>query len=525
MFLLPDYRVRQRDHLLNISRAITAQLDLSEVLRMVLQAATSMLSAEVGIIALRENGAFHTRAIIGFAPEQTPLFDGLLEELPALPARDEEDVQQFHARMRSIARRMDPALRQVVALPMSVADDMLGIIFVFRSYAGAPTQNDYGLLQSFADQAAIAVHNARMYAVANQERQRLAAILEHSADGVMILDAHLRIERWNRALSYMTGWQSAQATGRFHDDVIRWRRREIGPSLTEAIQQGWPGPARGPGAPDTIYVEGDLERLDGSSLSVGITYAALTDAKGALLNVIANVRDITHFREAERLKSTFISVVSHELKTPVALIKGYADALNRDDAEWDRATIQNGLTVIEEEADRLAELIQNLLEASKLQAESMKLTYDDVNLPALVRRSIERFQTQTTRHTLSASFPDDFPIIRGDSRRLHQVIDNLLSNAIKYSPKGGPITVTGDFNGTTVRVSVRDRGTGLPPDQLERVFERFYRVDNSLTQKAPGTGLGLYLANAVIKAHGGRIWAENNPDGGATFSFLLPRGD
>ncbi|MCL4238008.1 MAG: PAS domain S-box protein [Anaerolineae bacterium] len=525
MFLLPDYRVRQRDHLLNISRAMTAQLDLGEVLRMVLQAATSMLSAEVGIIALRENGAFHTRAIIGFDPERASLFNGLLEELSALPTRNDEDTQQFHARMRSIARRMDPALRQVVALPMSVADDMLGIIFVFRSYAGAPTQNDYGLLQSFADQAAIAVHNARMYAVAIQERQRLAAILEHSADGVMILDAHLRIERWNRALSHMTGWQAAQASGRLHDDVIHWRRREIGPGLSEAIRQGWPGPARESGAPETIYVEGDLERLDGTSLSVGITYAALTDAQGALVNVIANVRDITHFREAERLKSTFISVVSHELKTPVALIKGYADALNRDDAEWDRATIQNGLTVIEEEADRLAELIQNLLEASKLQAESMKLTYDDVNLPALARRSIERFQTQTTQHMLSASFPDNFPIIRGDGRRLHQVLDNLLSNAIKYSPKGGPITVTGDFNGTTVRVSVRDRGTGLPPDQLGRVFERFYRVDNSLTQNAPGTGLGLYLVNAVIKAHGGRIWAENNPDGGATFSFLLPRGD
>ena len=525
MFLLPDYRVRQRDYLLNISRAITAQLDLGEVLRMVLQAATSMLSAEVGIIALRENSAFRTRAIIGFEPEQAPLFDTLLQELPALPARRDEDIQQFHTRMRSIARRMDPALRQVVALPMAVADDMLGVIFIFRAYAGAPTQNDYGLLQSFADQAAIAVHNARMYAFANQERQRLAAILEHSADGVMILDAQLRVERWNRALTTMTGWGADQATGRHHDTVIRWRRREIGPSLTEAVRQGWPGPRAGQGAPDTIYVEGDLERLDGSALSVGITYAALTDGAGNLLNVIANVRDITHFREAERLKSTFVSVVSHELKTPVALIKGYADALNRDDAEWDRKTIQNGLTVIEEEADRLAELIENLLAASKLQAESMKLTYDDVNLPALARRSIERFQTQTTRHTLSASFPDDFPIIRGDSRRLHQVIDNLVSNAIKYSPRGGPITIAGDFNGTTVRVSVRDRGIGLPPDQLERVFERFYRVDNGLTQKAPGTGLGLYLANAVIKAHGGRIWAENNPDGGSTFRFILPRGD
>ncbi len=525
MFLLPDYRVRQRDYLLNISRAITAQLDLGEVLRMVLQAATSMLSGEVGIIALREGDVFRTRAIFGVPPEQAHLFDALLEELPALPGSSEAEVQAFHARLRSIARRVDPALRQVVALPMSVADDMLGIVFIFRAYAGAPTQNDYQLLQSFADQAAIAVHNARMYAAVNQERQRLAAILDHSADGVMILDPQLRVERWNRALSHMTGWRPEQATGRHHDVVIRWRRREIGPDLSEMVRQGWPRQRSDHASPETIYVEGDLERLDGSVLSVGITYAALTDEDGRLLNVIANVRDITHFREAERLKSTFISVVSHELKTPVALIKGYADALSRDDADWDRATIKNGLTVIEEEADRLAELIENLLEASKLQAEGMKLTYDDVSLPALARQSIERFQTQTNKHQLQAVFPPDFPIIRGDTKRLRQVIDNLVSNAIKYSPQGGEIVISGTYTDDDVQVSVRDQGIGLPPDQLQRVFERFYRVDNSLAQKAQGTGLGLYLADAVIKAHGGRIWAENNPDGGATFSFVLPRGD
>ncbi len=244
-----------------------------------------------------------------------------------------------------------------------------------------------------------------------------------------------------------------------------------------------------------------------------------------MLNVIANVRDITHFREAERLKSTFISVVSHELKTPVALIKGYADALSRDDADWDRDTILNGLRVIEEEADRLAELIENLLAASKLQAEGMRLDIDDVNLPAIARQSIERFKTQTDRHELRAQFPPDFPVIRGDTTRLRQVLDNLVSNAIKYSPEGGPIDITGSFTAGEVRVDVRDRGIGIPPDQLGRVFERFYRVNNSLAQTAQGTGLGLYLAHAVITAHGGRIWAENNPDGGATFSFVLPRDD
>jgi signal transduction histidine kinase len=350
----------------------------------------------------------------------------------------------------------------------------------------------------------------------------------------MILDADLHVERWNRALSRMTGWPSDQTHGLHHDVVIRWKRREMGPDLGEVLASDWLKPdesadnnngahaEHAPTTPNTIYVEGDLERLDGTTLSVGITYAPLFRADGQLQNVIANVRDITHFREAERLKSTFISVISHELKTPVALIKGYADTLNREDADWDGPTIQNGLTVIEDEADRLAELIENLLAASKLQAEGMHLDLDDTDLPRLAELAIERFQTQTDQHTLRAEFPDSFPIVMGDTRRLRQVIDNLVSNAIKYSPDGGDVIIRGSYDDESVKISVIDQGIGLPPDELDRVFERFYRVNNGMAQKAQGTGLGLYLAHAVITAHGGTIWAESNPDGGATFSFVLP---
>jgi signal transduction histidine kinase len=148
-----------------------------------------------------------------------------------------------------------------------------------------------------------------------------------------------------------------------------------------------------------------------------------------------------------------------------------------------------------------------------------------VNLPALAQQAIERFQTQTDKHTLKSDFPADFPIIMGDTVRLRQVIDNLISNAIKYSPKGGKILVRGSCDDQWVQITVSDQGQGLPPEQLERVFERFYRVDNALTSSTQGTGLGLYLAHAVITAHGGRIWASNNPKGGATFTFTLPRND
>ncbi len=525
MLLLPDYRVRQRDYLLEISRAMTSQLNIDEVLRLILEAAVSMLAGRIGLIALRgEDKAFHTRATIGIDPDRIPLFAPLLDDI--VDSNEEGlNIDQLNVKMRRVARSLELQLRQVVALPMLMRGEIVGVIFVFRVYSGQSTANDRVVLQSFADQAAIAVHNAQLYEHAFQERQRLAAILDHSADGIMILDGSLQIQRFNRALARMCAIREPlDVVGRFHDEVIQWEHIDQGKSLSAAVAEGWPQQHSPDTAPDILYVEGDLSRPDGSKISLGITYAPLLDDEGKLRNVIANVRDITHFREAQEMKSTFVSVISHELKTPVALIKGYAGTLRREDANWSRETIQQSLAVIEEEADRLNELIGNLLAASKLQADGMRLTnIGDVNLASIAARAVERFQVQTQNHQLVLDFPEDFPSVQGDEVRLRQVIDNLISNAIKYSPKGGEVRISGSYDDQNVIIAVEDQGVGLPYDEQERIFERFYRVDDALSRKTQGTGLGLYLARAVVEAHGGKIWVESQPGKGSVFRFTLPR--
>jgi signal transduction histidine kinase len=302
-----------------------------------------------------------------------------------------------------------------------------------------------------------------------------------------------------------------------HDDIIQWIRREPGMDLAEAVAGGWPLDEQ-----STLYVEGDLRRLGGTSVSVGITYAPLFDIQTQLRNIIANVRDITKFREAEEAKSTFVSVISHELKTPVSLIKGYASTLRRDDAEWDRETVQNGLQVIEEESDRLAELIENLLDVTRLQAGTLKLQRAPVAFDKMTERLAEKFRTQSTLHNISVAFPSPFPPVFGDEQRLTQALANLLSNAIKYSPDGGEITITGKFLNDSVQISVSDQGIGFSSDLAERVFDRFYRADNALTRETQGAGLGLYIVRSIIEAHGGHIWAESQPGQGATFHFSLP---
>lgn len=416
--MLPDFRVRQRDFLLEISRAITAQLDLGEVLRRVLNASVIMLSGQVGLIALRApDGMFYIRATSGIDTARIPTLNQHLHDI-IVNAESGLDQDAFNEKLRAMTAEIDDKLRQSVALPLAFADEPLGLMIVFRTYRSSATANDMQILQSFADQAAIAVHNAQLYEKIDHERKRLAAILEHNADGVMILSADLEILRFNRALERMTGWHSEDAIGEHQDTVIIWDKLEGG-DLQSALDQGWPLQSiHSENAPEVpLYVEGDLRREDGLTLSIAITYAPLFTATGELANIIANVRDITNFRKAQEMQNTFISVISHELRTPVAIIKGYAATLRRPDAVWDPAVVQDNLAVIEDEADRLTGLIQNLLTASKLQAQrEISLELGEVWLEEIAARSVERFANQTEKHTFRLEFPDDFPVVQGDRK-------------------------------------------------------------------------------------------------------------
>ena len=517
--MLTDYRVQQREYLLKISRALTAQLRLDELLQMVLEAATKILAGQAGIIALRNpDGSFDIRASYGLSNALTPYFEPLLTDIP-----DDVDLNQFNipnlvGKLGRVATQLGLRLQQVVALPMSISRNLIGVLYVFRAYGTRFTINDRQILASFADQAAIAVHNAQLYEWISQEKHRLDAILEHSADGVLILDPAHRIVVFNRALAQLSRWPATEALGRHHDEVIHWAQLETDLDLAGAVAGGWPLPAARP-----LYVEGDLRRRDGGTVSVGITYASLFDRGGRLVNIIADVRDVTRFREADEVKSVFISVISHELKTPVALIKGYADTLLRKDACWDPEIMQESLGVIVEEADRLNQLIDNLLDASRLQAGALPLEMDQVSLDALSERVARRFRTQTQAHEIIVRFPPQFPTVVGDMGRLEQVLNNLVSNAIKYSPDGGAIEISGRALPNEIVVTVSDEGVGIPFEELPRVFERFFRGVRERHQMTPGAGLGLYLSKAIVEAHGGHIGAENNLGGeGTTFSFAIP---
>lgn len=518
--MLPDFRVRQRDYLLEISRALTQELNLEKLLARILRIAIEMLAGQAGLIALKEQEGWRVTAAYGIAPA----FLSYLTPLLADENVRELDVSELNRMLKELTYTASMGLLNGTGLRLAAHDQVIGVIFIFRNYEDVFTHNDRILLQSFADQAAIAVHNARLYGQVSYEKQRLDALLDSAADGILILNADLTIERVNDAFEHICGRTHDELAHLPHNDVIRWAGDPQGETLDEAIAGGWPLTPKA-----TLYVEGDLDREGTTTVPVGVTYAPLLSPEGKLRNVIVSVRDITHFRTADEIKATFVSIVSHELRTPVALIKGYASTLRRDDAKWDKHVISDSLAVIEEEADRLSKMIDDLLDASRLQAGGLSLNRADVSLANLATRVATRLATQSSKHNIVTNFPDPFPVTLADETRIEQVLTNLVSNAIKYAP-GGEIKISGSVRSDQIIVCVGDEGPGIDAIDLPHIFDRFYR-STSAVKHTKGAGLGLYLARAIIEAHGGRIWADastnstqrSKSDSGARICFSLPR--
>ncbi len=516
--MLPDHRIRQRDYLLDIARRLTQELNLDKLLQRILELAAEMLAGKAGLIALRgDHGGWTIGAAYGIPPTFLKHVEPLLAEVPDRDEEAKSELPEVNRLLQLLTQRASMNLLTGVGLPLISENRVIGLIFIFRGYQGTFSNNDRAILQSFADQAAIAVKNAQLYTQVTREKSRLDALLDSVADGIIIMAPDHKIERCNQAFARLFNSEIKEIRGKTHEEIINWENIQQGSTLEEAELSGWPLTARA-----NLYVEGNLRREGGDVIPVGITYAPLISGEGTLINIIASIRDITHFRETEELKSIFVSVVSHELKTPVALIKGYVGTLRRKDVSWESEIVQDSLEVIEEEADHLTDLIENLLDASRLQAGGFRLNQAEFKVDELAEEIAQRFQTQTDQHRIVAKFPENFPMIVGDKKRLSQVFTNLISNAIKYSPEGGEIRINGQIRAEQIIICVQDEGVGVAQEDVPYVFDRFYRADEA-AKKTQGAGLGLYLARAIIEAHYGRIWVEPKPGVGARFCFSLPR--
>jgi signal transduction histidine kinase len=242
------------------------------------------------------------------------------------------------------------------------------------------------------------------------------------------------------------------------------------------------------------------------------------------LHLLDETRKVATLKELDRMKTELLSTVSHELRTPLGSIKGYATTLLTHGNKLKREEQREFLEIIDSEADRLRELIENLLDMSRLEAGVLRIDKEPARLGAIARDLTRKVQLAAPNHALELSWPAEDPLVNADRRRIYQVVQNLLSNAVKYSPDGGCIALSAECERRDLVVSVTDQGLGMPTAELDRIFDRFHRVHGEMSRVIGGTGLGLAICKGLVEAHGGRIWAESAGEGkGSIFKFSLPR--
>ncbi|WP_052664697.1 sensor histidine kinase [Nitriliruptor alkaliphilus] len=352
------------------------------------------------------------------------------------------------------------------------------------------------------------------------EHARLVRVVDGASDGIILLDAEGLVQVWNPAMSRMTGRPSSRAVG-----------RPVSRVLTDDVREG-PAPVTGrwtlaearPSAP-VIEQEARLTDPDGVRRDVRESHGFTFDDRGRCTGVVVVVRDVSRQRELERLRSDFVARVSHELRTPLTPIRGFASVLLRRWELLDASQRDEALTRIVERTDHLHGLVEDLLLVTRLDQDDVEelVHAGPADLAALTRVAVDGLLVDHPGRTVTIAIADHVPLAHADADRARQILDAVLDNAARYTDPDTPIEVEVDGAGDDVRVRIVDHGPGIPPAEREAVFERFHRLEDPLTMRTSGVGVGLFLGRRLAEAMHGSLELEATPPGdGAAFVLRLP---
>ena len=356
----------------------------------------------------------------------------------------------------------------------------------------------------------------RMAQMVGEKIDRLAknlaeteALLGGMEEGVLILDLNGRIKNINGAMGIILAHTYPSDVGKHYLEVFR------DPELNDLIQAT---------LSDKKGHRRSLSPLGQPGRTFQVQSSLVQYPENGAEGVIVVFHDVTDLKRLERVRQDFVANVSHELRTPLTAIRGYVEAL-RDGGLQDPVQAEQFLRVIQRHSERMDKIVSDLLLLSEMESADRVLQRETVHLPELIRTAVETLRplTEGKKQNLGVESMEGLSTLRADSQKIHQVMINLLNNAISYTPEEGSITVQATPVPDGVEVSVTDNGIGIPPEDLSRIFERFYRVDKGRSRELGGTGLGLSIVKHIVEAHGGRVRVESKPGKGSRFTFFLPR--
>jgi PAS domain S-box-containing protein len=383
----------------------------------------------------------------------------------------------------------------------------LGILFLLRPLTGRALDHSVELERLNRNLEQEVAERRRVEESLRRSEREWSQTFEAMTDAVAIIDTEGRVVRMNRAnASFLAGLST---------DILGSQRCKVHFGLEKSDQT----------CPFNRMLQSKQPEIGElfeprSERYYHIAVYPLLDAAGELWGGVHIAHDITEQKKMEYLKDEMISSVSHEMRTPLTAMLGFIEYLleNPVDPQQQR----DFLRTVHRETERLNDLISSFLDLQRLQAELESYDFETLPVPELLGEAAHLFTVASRKHRIILDVPAGVPPVRGDAKRLQQVLKNLLSNAIKYSPEGGTVTLGAEQEGGHVKMWVRDEGMGIPPQALGRIFDRFYRVDDSARRIPGGIGLGLALVREVLRAHGGRVWAESILGEGSTFYFTLP---
>ncbi|HVO70635.1 MAG TPA: ATP-binding protein [Aggregatilineaceae bacterium] len=496
-----EQRLRELDTLVQIGKQVTGMLDLQLVLNRVVEAAVALAHAEEGTLLLvdQPSGELYLYASSGGEVSLSSLFrlpvsDSLAGQVvrtcqPLVIAGDELQKIKTHYFFRSL-----------VYVPLLLKNRAIGVLGVTNRQSWVQFEpHTLQLLSVLADFAAIAIENARLYAATEKERDTLNTVLRDTEDAIIVADPRTNILFCNPAACRTFNVDGDTCRGHPVASVIAHRE------VVELFEKE----ARTARSRHSEIVLGEGQRT---------LNAQLTMVKGVGRVVV--MQDITHLKELDRIKSDFVTTVSHDLRSPLTGILGYVELLRRSGPlnEPQQKFVEHIVFSVES----ITTLITDLLELGQIEA-GFDGDREPIGLCPIVQHAVEsqRHAWESKRQTLRVDLSDHLPRVLGNRLRLRQMLTNLLENAVKYTPEAGRIRVSLEAEGDFLVLRVADTGIGIPPKDLPYIFDKFYRSDEAIDHFT-GTGLGLSIVKGIVERHHGRVWVESQVGRGSLFTVMLP---